>query len=282
MLSAYFTLILVILYYISDQRNTENLVDRRLIDMIKPKAWKERSKTASEIWTAAIESSVLMFSDTQVITGMAILLCGYTQLATGLSSYHWEVVVGLAWFSSLTHLATLTSLRDYFRDRPTMAFCRAGFMGVVLILLAVSFGTTGYVPQFRSSESLSWPAECLFSPASMSKVGFSDTEMYLDLEARPRFNITWIVLSIALLVISYLTRIVRIFNRPAGLARRWLRVIPRGTMRGWYSYTVKKLEGEPGRPMRAFWDAIVFLLALTYIISKAVYDIGESMLWEVC
>ena len=169
MLSACSTLILVILHYLSNQQDCANHVDRRFINMIKPTTWKEANPKDCQIWMAAMEASVLMFSDMQVITGMAILLCGYTQLRNGLSSYHWEIIVSLAWFSSLTHLATLTSLRDYFRARPAMAMCRAGFMGAVLVTLAISFGTTGYIPQFGSTESPSWPAGCLFSPSTRPK-----------------------------------------------------------------------------------------------------------------
>ncbi|KAL8734796.1 MAG: hypothetical protein Q9181_003040 [Wetmoreana brouardii] len=263
-LSAAFTLILVILYYISDpERNHKNPVDRRFLNTVG-------SKSRGAKLTAAMEASVLMSSDTQLITGMSILLCGYTQLADGLSSYHWQVVIGLAWFSSLTHLATLTSLRTHFCDRLAMALYRAIYMGVLLILLIVSFGTTGYVPQFTNEGvKPSWPAKCLFSPSSMSEVG------------RPEFNIPLVVLSIAFLIISYLTRVVRVFNATANLAKRSLKDIPRNYLRRRYTDMTRHAGLEQRRVLRAIRNAMAFTLAVVYILSKAFYDIGESMLWEI-
>lgn len=56
---------------------------------------------------------MLTMSDFQLITGLAILISGFTQLQTGISAYHWQRLVQLAWFSSVTHLCCLTALRDY-------------------------------------------------------------------------------------------------------------------------------------------------------------------------
>ena len=84
MLSAYFTWMLVIVHYLSRTRTSENPIDRWLTRRFRSRAPEEQSETAAETWDAATEASVLLFSDTQVITGMAILLCGYSQLADGL------------------------------------------------------------------------------------------------------------------------------------------------------------------------------------------------------
>ena len=77
-----------------------------------------------------------------------------------------EVNLEDVWIPEL-RFYTLSSLRDHFRDRPFMAVCRVGLMGIILILLSVLFGTTGYLAQFRIA---SWPAKCLFSSARMSDV----------------------------------------------------------------------------------------------------------------
>ena len=159
MLSAYLTLFLVIVYYLFDHQVTTNLVDRRFIDLVTPTKWNN-SSSASKKWTDALEGAVLMYSDTQVITGLAILLAGYVQLPSGISVYHWLiVVVDLAWFSSLSHLTTLTALRGYFRKRRTMAIHRAIVMGIVLFLLGTAFGPTGCISQTTAS---SIPAKCFF------------------------------------------------------------------------------------------------------------------------
>lgn len=215
MLSAYLTLILVILHYIFNPQCCKNFIDHGFVSLIKPKVWKKMSSTNAETWAQAIRDSLLMLSDTQLITGTAIMLCGYSQLATGLDAYHWEVVVCLAWFSSLTHLATLSSLRDHFRDRPFMALCRAGLMGVVLIPLTVSFGSTGYIFQ---NDNGSWPAKCLFSSASMSHV--HNKSGLDDGIQKSSYNTPLVVLSVIYFVLSYLTCVVSIFKPTARFARK--------------------------------------------------------------
>ncbi|KAL8822614.1 MAG: hypothetical protein Q9191_006652 [Dirinaria sp. TL-2023a] len=229
-------------------------------------------------YTATLISPAL--ADMQVITGMAILLCGYTQLPKGLNSYHWVMVVSLAWFSSLTHLATLTSLRDYFQARPSMAACRAVFMGIVLVMLAVSYGTTGYISQFQvTGNQLAWPAQCLFSSENMSEIGKSPQGASIG--RQPLFNKPLVVISIVFLVVSYLTRVVRIFGPTTGLARRWFNAVPRKIMRGGYSSTSRKAEEEQGKTRTAFHNLARLVRALVYIIAKALYDIGGSILWEI-
>lgn len=129
------TLVLVVIQYIFEQQHTRNLVDRAWIKLIALKSWRELSITRQEKWTQATTSALLTYSDTQVITGIAILLAEYWQLSCGISVYHWEVIANLAWFSSVTRIATLTSWRGYFQRRPTLAYCRITAMGINLILL---------------------------------------------------------------------------------------------------------------------------------------------------
>jgi len=74
MLSAYLTLTVVIVHYFVGKRISENPIDRRLTRRFRSSTPAKQSGTAAETWNAAAEASVLLFSDTQVITGMAILL----------------------------------------------------------------------------------------------------------------------------------------------------------------------------------------------------------------
>jgi hypothetical protein len=85
-----------------------------------------------------------MFADIQVITGVAILVSGYSSLRCGLSTYHWQLVVDLAWFSSVTHLSTLTFLRHYLHNRPKEKRVRVVAMLVLLVLLCVAVGPTAH------------------------------------------------------------------------------------------------------------------------------------------
>ena len=281
MLPAYLTLILVILKYIFNHEKSANNIDRRFIDLIKPRAWKALSKIYSEIWAQSMEASVLLFSDIQILTGLAILITGYIQLGSGIISWNWEVVVSLAWFSSLTHLATLSSLRDYFRNRPAMAICRAAFMGISLILLIVAYGTTGYVTQFHYGPSTSidlssLPADCLLSPNSWTNAA-NELES-ADHAYAEGFNIPLVVISIIFLLVSYSTRILTIFKPSIGLAGGRLKMILRNRIRRPFLFPSKRAQQSPV----SVHSMRLLVLAVVYVISKALSDIGGSTLWEVC
>lgn len=82
-------------------------------------------------------------SDFQLITGLSILISGFTQLGTGISAYHWQRLVQLAWFSSITHLCTLTALRNYFRQNSLGYFWRLPGMVILIIMLIIALIPTG-------------------------------------------------------------------------------------------------------------------------------------------
>lgn len=155
-----------------------------------------------------MEEAVLTFSDTQIFTGTTILLCGYIQLPLGVSTYHWQVIVSLAWFSSLTHLATLTSLRDYLGSRHGLAVGRSIFIGIVVVLLAAAFGPTGYVSQDQTNPM---PAICMFSRKQREEVTKSlNTPM--DYHGFDHYNFPFVALSMAFLIPIYIFRIMSLFR----------------------------------------------------------------------
>lgn len=83
-------------------------------------------------------------SDFQLVTGLSILISGFTQLDTGISAYHWQRLVQLAWFSSVTHLCCLTALRNYFRRNALGYFWRLPGMIILIIMLIVALIPTGH------------------------------------------------------------------------------------------------------------------------------------------
>ena len=206
---------MVIVYYLFDHDKTENPVDRVIIDGVA-RLWKSlfgnRPKPSLK-WSESIEAAVLMFSDQQLVTDIGILMSGYLQLKCALSTYHWEIVVYLAWFSSLTHLITLATSRAFFREQPTLAYWRVFFMGCLVVLLATALAPTGYVAQTQYSLPLSAPALCLFSSegaheayeALVSQSSFSD-QVYLQI-----FNWLYIYAALLFLVGTYLVRVASFF-----------------------------------------------------------------------
>ncbi|KAH0562533.1 hypothetical protein GP486_002781 [Trichoglossum hirsutum] len=205
--TAYLTLVMILLYYMVDSysettsQHLPNPVDRSVLEFV----WRKLGRP-SNLWEKELQKVVLMFSDQQLVTGIAILGSGYSQLRCGLSSYHWQITAYLAWFSSVTHLATLTALRQYFRKYPVIRNWRACFMIVLAVMLGVSLVPTG---SEEWSDSL--PAQCYFGEYPFSS-GPNNT---------PPMAISIFVLSI-----SYLTRLIKFSIGSSMFARKWLRIKP--------------------------------------------------------
>ena len=87
---------------------------------------------------------MLTMSDLQLLTGLSILISGYTQLRCGLSAYHRQKIVDLAWFASTTHLCCLTFLRNHLCDCKAERIWRLFAMGVLVLMLVVAITFTRY------------------------------------------------------------------------------------------------------------------------------------------
>jgi hypothetical protein len=86
---------------------------------------------------------VLSMSDLQILTGISILISGFAQLRCGISCYHWRLLIYLAWFSSLTHLACLTFLRHYLYVNQGERAWRLVAMAILVILLIAAMVPSG-------------------------------------------------------------------------------------------------------------------------------------------
>lgn len=258
------TLILVIIHYLFNYQNTQNRIDRAWINFLTPRAWNNPQGRPSKKWTQALEAAVLMYSDTQLLTGIAILFCAYSQLQRGISIFNWRITVQLAWFSSVTHLTTLTSLRAHFREHPVMAFWRVLFMGVMLLLLVIALVPTGYFSD-TSGNTESYPAICLYSEGKLFP-----------------FNKPVVAFSLIILLTSYPTRVVKLFTPLSDLAHKSLRTAPGNFLKTCFDRTKRLRADSSGVMEKKAWTSLQFFLTFIYVLFKAIYDIGESMLWEVC
>ena len=82
----------------------------------------------------AIQHFVLTLSDQQIVTGLAIFIIGYSRHCT-IFTYHFFIIVALGWFSSTTHLSTLTVLNDYFKNASTLRYTRLlGMLSTFMML----------------------------------------------------------------------------------------------------------------------------------------------------
>jgi hypothetical protein len=99
---------------------------------------------------------MLIMSDFQLVAGLAILTSGFSQLRCGISAYHWQHVVRLAWFSSVTHLCCLTFLREQFYQRKVVVWWRvSGMVILILMLIIAMIPTANYTWAFIPFEDLS-------------------------------------------------------------------------------------------------------------------------------
>lgn len=123
---------------------------------------QENSQTLDR-WSFALGAIITSMSDQQVITGISMIVGGLTQLQAGIQIYHWESVVNLAWFSTITHLLTLTILRDEVRlNKPIRVFRILG-MGILLVFLIYALIPIGFF--YNSKLPRNFPAWCLYNPS---------------------------------------------------------------------------------------------------------------------
>ena len=106
-----------------------NSLDRAIISWTRkcfrapdaPPPYKRKARAS------LLERFVLVLSDQQLVTGIAVLASGYVNRCT-LSTYHFLTVVCLGWFAATVHLSTLTVLRNYFKEFKIIRYVRFAAM----------------------------------------------------------------------------------------------------------------------------------------------------------
>ena len=268
------TLIIVGIYYFLDYVPKEflNKIDRGIIDTVWCKA---RSKPA-ESWEPFLRTAVLMFSDQQLVTGIAILVSGYAQLPCGLSSYHWQMIVYLAWFSSLTHLTTLTVLRQYFRKNPAARLWRAVLMLLMVTLLGIALLPTGDswwlggLSADGYDEVAELPALCYFK-----RLVAQTPEQRFEIDP---VQTSSMIISLMVLFSGYLTRLIKLSKQATDFTKRWIRTKPGGVLKDASNNSIERA----GRPHASrYWRLKHLILETLYILLRASFDMYESTLWEV-
>ena len=172
--------------------------------------------------------------------------------------YHWQVAVDLAFFSSVTHLTTLTCLRGYFRKRKSLRTMRLIFMGAIGIMLSVALGTTGYVVDPAKA------AWCLFQ-----------TESAKDETSYP-YNWLYMCILLSYLTVSYISRAFQLFPQSTSWRTRCLRRISTFS-RACLRYLRKQALDSRG----SRWVIAHNMLLSVYCPGKAAVDLYESIAVEV-
>lgn len=157
----------------------------------------------------------LAMSDLQIVTGLSILISGLIHFRCGLASFYWEVIVRLAWFSSLTHLSCLTLLRSHLYKHATERKWRLFSMAMLATLLVVGLIFTAnykWVIHLRNHPNANYPAIC-YLRATLR--GHRSEQPFLTM-----------MVSIMLILIGFASRVVKLHRKLSidifGRARAWL------------------------------------------------------------
>jgi hypothetical protein len=211
-------------------------------------------------------------SDLQILTGLSILISGYVQLRCGLSAFHWQVIVLLAWFSSITHLSCLTFLRNYLYNRPAERVWRLVAMGIMLSMLLVAMVPTGgynWTGFYYSGDGYPIPAPsdyaiCYFQPV------VNDEEL----------TFTTMVLSVILLTLGFIYRVIRLHRSLSVFILGRVRTVCSEKARACLRQTYTKLGLETsGITLRRMF--LYRPLLGLFLTARALLDLWNSMFIEV-
>jgi hypothetical protein len=225
-------------------------------------------------WAFALGNSIVSFSDQQVITGISIIIGGLSQLGGGLPVYHWQSVVNLAWFSTMTHLITLTVLRADVRSNGAIRSLRIISMGALIVMLIYTIVPIGYITNDKwvLQPRNSFPVCCLYKPSLLWVDTLTSKQIY------PSYNWLYVSIAISILFFSFLTRVQALWT-DSSLLRTLLR-IPKDEPWKSMAKALHKLEGR--NPRNGIWPLVGYkFLYSIYAILSAGSDLYQSKFWEV-
>ena len=278
---------LCLAYYTIDPEVSSQHHESRNISLVNPVDAMFRQKLGASLawighisekkWSEPLHKAVLAFSDQQSVTGIAILVSGYSQLAScqPMTVYNWQITVDLAWFSSITHLTTLTCLRNYFQQQPALRIWRLSCMTINAMILAVALGSTGW-----ESVSPTLPAMCLYRPQDVIYAVGPDP--YASGYIVPSYNSFYVAITATFLVFSYLARVIQLYPKAQAKFQDLFRNRPSTIYNRWLDNVRNRALHSSGIPVRFCLVVTYRILLSQYYTTKAVVDLYTSMLWEVC
>lgn len=220
----------------------------------------------------ALRSTIVSFGDQQLVTGFSVLIAGFLQLRQGLEIFHWHSVVNQAWFSTITHLVTLTAIRDeVHKSRRTtpLTFFRFLAMGVLIVVLIVAMYPMG----FTTSESFlndPFPTWCFYtSSANQYYSWFADSSNH-------RYNWIYYLLASGILIYTYFTRILWLQTDEIRNIRLLSKALDRfGAIKNYFLRLGNNRK-------RNIWTKILYkLFHSTRVVFCGASDLFSSKLWEV-
>lgn len=221
----------------------------------------------------AMEKSVLILSDTELVTGLGILIAGYTQLTCGISAYHWQIMVYIAWLISFSFLSAMAFLQDYFRSNNNMRVIRISFMVILAALLITALVPTGSIHflnilTFQQGYYPGMAAACYYKQIAHGT--------FLQSGSTRAWSM---VISILVVAISYIHCGVRLFDPWATTSHKYLRSLPGTKFKHGLRFLEEKskLSGLRG----IVWRVVFMNMVGVFAVCRATFDIASSMFLEV-
>ena len=204
-LSAFLTILFSFVYLLVSKESfkEQNALDDWVWARLSSLSPSHTSDARRKVWQTVLEKVILSLSDQQLLTGLAILTAGLLRHCS-LSVYHFEMVYELAWFSSSTHMTSLSALRNYLFARPRLRNWRVCLMAVMFCLLVAYVVMSSHRSWYES-----WPyrAQCLFD----NLIG--------NISGTPS---KWMICSLTILSWGYLSNSLALFETPSRLLAQWI------------------------------------------------------------
>ncbi|KAL3418870.1 hypothetical protein PVAG01_09091 [Phlyctema vagabunda] len=128
------------------EEHKPNAIDKNILRWLPMRKFKlsHRLFSRQDRMQIGMAKALLIMSDLQLFTGLAMIISGFSQLHCGISTWHWKRLVYIAWFASITHFACLTSLRRYLHHHKVGRLWRSCAMSTLVILITIALVPTGY------------------------------------------------------------------------------------------------------------------------------------------
>lgn len=221
------------------------------------------------------------------------LKCGQTDL----SIFHWEILVRLCWFSCITHLAGLTSIRHYLQANPWERNLRFILIFALLVLLLVALFPTGFAIGFEGRyDTLAIPAICFFDKQARASIfinhfksndGSSDEGVEYS-TIRDTHAFQSMLVSMILLLTGFLVRLLKVFgSHQSRLIQRARRSISSTIQRLILKLTCPPLSRAPSDRkldhfLHALWRNIIVRPTLAiFLCVRVIADLITSEIAEV-
>lgn len=173
-MSLTFLLALYGFYFVKNSfsKDSINRLDETIIETAQKLVKKVSNHEQQIITQDVFRETILQFSDTQLVTGLAILLIGFGKTNT-ITAYHFSVVGDLANMAFVVHLSTIDIVAKEFEGRP-QSWWRV--FGIVAIALLTFASTIPWLNKYFLSDKFGAPVRCVWSSIPGNTTPYQTTQ----------------------------------------------------------------------------------------------------------